>query len=38
MMVNASRSVINIESVDAWPICSVLYVSRDSSTLLELRS
>ena len=37
-MVSASRNVINTESVAAWPICSVLYVSLVSSTLLELRS
>ena len=36
--VSVSRTLTVTESVAACPTCSVLYVSRDSSTLLELRS
>ena len=38
MIVRVSRSVTMTESVAAWPICSVLYVSFESSTFVELRS
>ena len=38
MMVSTLRTMVTIESVVAWPTCSVLKVSRDSSIPEELRS